>query len=91
MALSAAQRSAAAEAIVRDFAPGAPEAVRVAAVDMVSRSIEHDPLTERVEFADETLAYHNMGASIIRRCGAASILAPWRRPRARALTVEAST
>lgn len=43
MALSAAELTAAATAIVDDYAPGAPAAVKVAAVNLVDRSIEHAP------------------------------------------------
>ena len=85
MALTGAERTAAATAIVANFAPGAPGDVRTAAVDLVERSIENDPLVSGVQFADQQVDYATAGPSIIRRCGAASILAPWRRPRARVI------
>ena len=87
MALTDAARTAAATAIVQDFAPSAPADVRAAAVHLVAESIRYDPLTESVQFADQEVKYTNLGPSIIRRCGASSILAPWRRPRARAIEV----
>ena len=68
-------------------APGAPAAVKAAAVDLVSRSIEYDPLTSSVQFADEQVDYQNLGPGISRRCGASSILAPFRRPRERVIEV----
>ena len=85
MALTAAQRTAAATAIVADYAPAAPAAVRTAAVDLVESSIKQSPLVESVQFSDQQTEWANLGPTIIRRCGAASILAPWRRPRARIL------
>ena len=91
MALTAAQRTAAATAMVDHYAPGAPAEVRTAAVELIGDSLQDPPYENEVHFEDQQVSTHNLGASIIRRCGASSILAPWRRPRALALTVPEAT
>ena len=85
MAVTAAQARAAAVEMVTDFAPAAPADVRTAAVEMVVDSLLDPPYESDVQFADQQASTHNLGANIIRRCGASSILAPWRRPRARVI------
>ena len=85
MALTAQQRLQAAAAMVDNYAPGAPAEVRTAAVEMVAQSIDDVPYDNETHFADQQVSTHNLGPAIIRRCGAASILAPWRRPRARVI------
>lgn len=79
------QARAAASTMVDNYAPGAPADVLAAAAAMVAQSILDTPYDDTVNFADQQTSTHNLGANIIRRCGASSILAPWRRPRARAL------
>ena len=83
MALTEAERQKAATMIVANYAPSAPAEVQRAAVDMVAESLRDPPYENEVHFADQQVSTHNLGPSIIRRCGASSILAPWRRPRAR--------
>ena len=85
MALTEAQARAAAVELVLNHAPGAPPDVRTAAVELLVKSIRSDPLVASVEFADQKVDYASLGANLIRRCGASSILAPWRRPRARVI------
>ena len=43
------------------------------------------PYDTDTQYDDQRVSTHNLGANIIRRWGAASILAPWRRPRARVI------
>ena len=90
MALTRPQARAAAQAVVDDFAPAAPADVRTAAAAMVEQSMLDTPYDDEIGYDDQRATTHNLGANIIRRCGASSILAPWRRPRARAIA-EAST
>ena len=85
MALSDAQARTAASAIVSNYAPEAPADVRTAAVEMVELSMRDTPYDADTQYDDQRVSTHNLGANIIRRCGAASILAPWRRPRARVI------
>lgn len=85
MALTEAQATAAANAIIDRYAPGAPADVKTAAKAMLASTIRHGPETSSVQFADQQVEWHNLGPALIRRCGAASMLAPWRRPRARAI------
>ena len=85
MALTDAQATAAANAIIDNYAPGAPADVRTAASAMLAQTIRHGPETAQVQFSDQSVQWHNLGPALIRRCGAASMLAPWRRPRARAI------
>ncbi len=87
MAVTAAQARAAAVAAVDDYAPHAPADVRTAAVEMLIDSYLDPPYENDVQFADQQASTHNLGPSHIRRSGASSLLAPWRRPRARALEV----
>ena len=88
--LTRAQATTAAVAIVDNFAPEAPASVRSAAASMVEQSLLDTPYDGVTAFDDQRVETHNMGASIVRRCGASSILAPWRRPRARPIA-EAAT
>ena len=85
MAVSAAHAQAAATAIVDNHAPGAPAAVRTAAVELLATTIKAGPEIAGAAFADQKVDYHNLGPALIRRCGAASMLAPWRRPRGRVI------
>ena len=47
------------------------------------------PYENDTQFADQQVSTHNLGANLIRRCGASSILAPWRRVRARVIEAPA--
>ncbi len=85
MALTEAQADAAANEIIDNYAPGAPADVRTAAKAMLSATIRNGPEIAGVQFADQQVDYHNLGPTLIRRCGATSMLAPWRRPRARVI------
>ena len=84
MALSEAQREAAATALVDRYAPDAPADVRTAAVSLVVKSLKTPAHVAAVRFEDQGIDYQT-GFDLMRRCGATSILAAWRRPRARAL------
>ena len=83
--MTEAQARTAASAIVSNYAPGAPEDVRTAAVELLIDSLRDLPYDNETRFEDQVVSTHNMGANLIRRCGASSILAPWRRPRARVI------
>ncbi len=85
MAVTEAQAQAASTAIVNNYAPDAPGDVQTAAIELLVKSIRSDPLVASVGFADQKVDYAGLGANLIRRCGASSILAPWRRPRARVI------
>lgn len=87
--LTAAQATAAATAMVDDFAPGAPADVKTAARQMVAQTLQRDPSTTNVQFQGRSVSWSN-GSNVLRRCGAAGILAPWRRPRARPIKAAAS-
>ena len=87
--LTRAQAAAAAVLMVDHYAPEAPADVRAACASMCEQSILDTPYDDETVFADQQTKTHNLGASIIRRCGASSILAQWRRPRAR--VIEAAT
>ena len=80
-----AQREAAARAVVDHYAPGAPEDVRTAAVSLMCDSLRDPPYENDVQFSDQQVSSHNLGANLLRRSGAASMLAQWRRPRARVI------
>ena len=82
--MTPAEREAAARAVVDHYAPGAPESVRTAAVSLMCDSLRDLPYDNDTQYADQQQSTHNMGANLLRRCGAASMLAQWRRPRARA-------
>ena len=83
--LTRAQAAAAAVLMVDNYCPEAPRDVKTAAASMVEQSILDTPYDDETVFADQRTTTHNLGASIIRRCGASSILAQWRRPRARVI------
>ena len=85
MALTLQKATDAATAIVDNHAPGAPAAVRTAAVELLAKTIKAGPEIAGAAFADQKVDYHNLGPGLIRRCGAASMLAPWRRPRGRVI------
>ena len=85
MALTLQKATDAATAIVDHHAPGAPAAVRAAAIALLATSIRTGPEIAGVHFADQQVDYQNYGPGLIRRCGAASMLAPWRRPRGRVI------
>ena len=80
-----AQARTAASTIVSNYAPEAPADVRTAAVDLMVDSIRDLPYVQSTQFDDQKVDEHNLGPNLIRRCGASSILAPWRRPRARVI------
>ena len=90
MAVTLAQATAAATAIVNHHAPGAPPDVKNAAVELLAASIRTGPEIASVEFSDQKIDYQNYGPGLIRRCGAASMLAPWRRPRGRVIEAASS-
>ena len=69
----------------RQTPPGAPAAVRTAAVELLAKSIRTGPEIAGVHFADQQVDYQNYGPALIRRCGASSMLSPWRRPRGRVI------
>ena len=85
MALTLTQATAAATTIITNYAPGAPADVRTAAVELLTKTIKAGPEIASAEFADQKVDYHNLGSALIRRSGASSMLAPWRRPRARVI------
>ncbi len=85
MAVSESDARAAAVEIVTNYAPGAPADVRTAAVAMLVDSMLDPPYENDVQFDDQQVSTHNLGPAHIRRSGAASLLAPWRRPRARVI------
>ena len=62
-----------------------PATFRPRPSSLLVKSIRSDPLVASVGFADQKVDYAGLGANLIRRCGASSILAPWRRPRARVI------
>ena len=85
---TAAELLEAATAIVDDYAPSAPAIVKKQAVELLRISLGQHPHIEKTEFEDQAVTYSPpIAANLIRRSGASSILAPWRRPRARALEV----
>ena len=83
--MTEAQAQAAASAIVSNYAPEAPADVRTAAVELMIDSLRDLPYDNDTQFDDQQTSTHNLGTNLIRRCGASSILAPWRRPRARVI------
>ena len=89
--LTRAQAATAAVEIVDDYAPGAPASVRAAAAAMVEQSLLDAPYDNEAHFSDQQVSTHNLGPAILLRCGASSILAQWRRPRALAMTVPEAT
>ena len=70
---------------VRQYCPGAPanvQAVAAAMVEPVLRAGGGD--TQQSQLDGEMITSRDaMRADVVRRSGAAGILAPWRRPRAR--------
>ena len=60
MALTLAQATAAATAIVDNHAPGAPADVRTAAVELLAASIRTGPEIAGVQFADQQINYQNL-------------------------------
>ena len=75
--------------LVRQYAPEAPADVRATAAALVEVVLEYDANGAGAAHADlreggSGASYRDpMRADIVRRSGAAGILAPWRRPRAR--------
>ena len=61
--------------------------MKVAAVELVLRSIRHDPLSSIVQVADQQVDDQNLGPGITRRGGFRFIFAPFRWPRARVIAV----
>ena len=88
--MTEAQARTAASAIVSNYAPDAPADVQTAAVELLIDSLRDLPYENDTHFADQQVSTHNLGANLIQRCGASSILAPWRRPRARVIEAAAS-
>ena len=84
MALTDAALTAAAGTLVDRYAPGVPAEVRQAAVHLVAESLRQPPFVSQIQFADQQYQFVG-GMDIIRRSGASSILASYRRPRARVL------
>ncbi|MXY17104.1 MAG: hypothetical protein F4Y57_08960 [Acidobacteria bacterium] len=79
-----AERLAAGRALVDRFAPGAPESIKTTAAKLVARSMVLGPEVS-IAHADQRIDFGGTGdrANLLRRSGAAGILAPWRRPRSR--------
>ena len=88
--LTRAQAAAAAVTMVDTFAPDAPAEVRSAAASMCEQSILDAPYDNDTHFSDQQTSTHNLGSNHLKRSGASSILAPWRRPRARVIEEAAS-
>ena len=74
--MTEAQARTAASAIVSNYAPEAPAVVRTAAVELLIDSLRDLPYDAATQFDDQQQSTHNLGANLIRRCGASSILAP---------------
>ena len=85
------EANAAAEATVDRFAPDAPDAVKLVAVNRLARwyqSFPADGLTS-VSHGDQTLATMKAGTvGALKGSGALELLAPWRTPRARTVTAD---
>ena len=89
--VTATQATAAAEATVGHFAPDAPDAIKLVAVNRLARWLQFFPAdgTTNVGHGDQTLATMKAGAvSALRGSGALELLAPWRTPRARKVTAD---
>ena len=63
--------------------------MQTADVELLIDSLRDLPYENDTQFADQQVSTHNLGANLIRRCGASSILAPWRRVRARVIEAPA--
>ena len=86
MALSNQQAETAARALVTRYAPDAPTEVVTAAMDLLRQAIRLPVGVEEAAFSDQTVHYEGRaGADLLRRSGAASLLASYRRPRARVI------
>lgn len=75
--------------LVTDWCPNAPSTIRTAAAELVADTLKADQQVRSSTFVDlreggggATLR-DPMRASVMRRSGAAGILAPWRRPSVR--------
>ena len=86
MALTVAQAEAAARALVTRYAPDAPTDVVTAAVDLLRQAIRLPVGVTEATYSDQQVSYEGRaGADLLRRSGAASLLASYRRPRARVI------
>ena len=92
--VTATQATAAAEATVDRFAPDAPDAIKLVAVNRLARWYQSFPAdgSTNVSFSDQSTATMQAGAvDALRGSGAAGILAPWRSPRARPVAPDDET
>ena len=86
-AVTTAQAAAAAAAIIDRWAPDVPADVRTVAVARLSSWLERfpDSGTLQVSLGSQSVSHAPAVTAALRGSGAAELLAPWRRPRARAL------
>ena len=85
-AVTATQATAAAEATVDRFAPNAPDAIKIVAVNRLATWYQSFPAdgSTSVSYGDQTLAMMKAGTvGALTGSGALELLAPFRRPRAR--------
>ena len=84
--VTAIQATAAAEATVDRFAPGAPDAIKIVAVNRLARWLQSFPAdgVTQTGFGDQNISVMKAGAvGALTGSGAAELLAMWRAPRAR--------
>ena len=89
--VTATQATAAAEAMVDRFAPDAPDAIKLVATNRLATWYQRFPAdgSTSASFSDQTLATIAPGTvDALKGSGAAELLAPWRRPRARAVKAD---
>ena len=89
--VTAIQATAAAEATVDRFAPGAPDAIKIVAVNRLARWLQSFPAdgSTSVSHGDQTLATMKAGTvGALTGSGALELLAPWRAPRARTVATD---
>jgi len=81
-----AAREKAASEVVNRYAPTAPASVKAQATTMLAESMRIGPETQ-ISQGGQSVSFGPTGdrANLIHRSGASGILAPWRRPRARAV------
>ena len=89
--VTATQATSAAESTVDRFAPDAPDAIKLVAVNRLARWYQSFPAdgSTNVSFGDQSSGTMQAGAvDALRGSGAAGLLAPWRTPRARKVTAD---
>lgn len=87
--VTATQATAAAEATIDRFAPDAPDAIKLVAVNRLARWYQSFPAdgSTSVSHGDQTLATMKAGTvGALTGSGALELLAPFRGPRARKVT-----